>query len=549
MPRLRSSYDYIIVGAGSAGCVLANRLSADPTRTVLLLEAGPKDRNPLFRLPMLMGKLMHSGIYNWHYHTEPEPNLNGRRIYWPRGKVLGGSSTINGMIYVRGNAHDYDRWAQMGLHGWSYAEVLPYFRRSEGHVERRDEFHGRDGLLTVCRARGRNTLFDVFVEAGVQAGHARNDDFNGADQAGVGRYDFTIRRGKRCSTATAFLRPAASRPNLTIATGALTMRVLIEKARAVGVEFAQGSTVHEVRAEREVVLSAGSVNSPQILMLSGIGDSNELKALGVRPVLNLPGVGKDLHDHVDTCLVYECTKPVSLYRDLRVDRMIRSVIQGALFGEGVATTFPYEGGAFMKSRPELLAPDIQAHFMPALEKTANLNWPKLLRRDPTEANHGFTIRVGPVNPESRGSIRLKSADPRERPLIFANYLASEHDRTIMIRAVRLMREVIAQKAFDAYRGAEIAPGPTRQTDAELIGWLRDSSATTLHPVGTCKMGMGDDAVVDADLKVRGLAGLRVADASIMPIICSGNTNAPTIMIAEKAADMMLSAENVTLGNT
>jgi choline dehydrogenase len=540
-----STYDYIVIGAGSAGCVLANRLSADPANAVLLIEAGSRDRNPLFRLPMLMGKLMHSGLYNWHYHTEPEPQLNGRRIYWPRGKVLGGSSTINGMIYVRGNAHDYDRWAQLGLPGWSYAEVLPYFRRSERHAQRRDEFHGLGGELSVCRARGRNELFDVFVAAGIEAGHRRNDDFNGADQEGFGRYDFNIRNGKRCSTATAFLRPVAGRLNLTIKTGALTTRVLIEGGHAVGVEFAKGRALHQVRAAREVILSAGSVNSPQLLMLSGVGDAAELARLGIKPIHHLPGVGKNLHDHVDTCLVYECTKPVTLYRDLRADRIIWSIVQGALFGVGIATTFPYEGGAFMKSRPELLAPDIQAHFMPALEKTANLRWPKLLGREPVENNHGFTIRVGPVNPESRGAIKLRSANPREPPLIHANYLATDYDRMITTKAVKLMREVIAQKAFDPYRGKELAPGPGIESDQEIAAWLKESGGTTLHPVGTCQMGNHDDAVVDNELRVRGIGGLRVADASIMPIICSGNTNAPTIMIGEKAADMILGAQRGT----
>jgi choline dehydrogenase len=540
-------YDYVVVGAGSAGCVLANRLSADPGISVLLLEAGGRDRNPLFRLPMLMGKLMHSGLYNWHYHTEPETHLNGRRIYWPRGKVLGGSSTINGMIYVRGNALDYERWAQMGLHGWSYAEVLPYFRRSERHLERRDAYHGRDGSLAVCRARGRNELFDAFVEAGRQAGYPVNDDFNGAMQEGFGRYDFTIERGKRCSTARAFLRPAARRSNLTIRTGCLTGRVVIEGGRARGVEYAAGGTMRRANATREVVLSAGVINSPQILMLSGVGDPAELHRHGIQVVHALPGVGRNLHDHVDTCLVYECIKPVTLYRDLRADRVLWSIVQGMLFGAGIATTFPYEGGAFMKSRPELAAPDIQAHFMPALEKTANLRWPKLIDRDPAERNHGFTIRVGPVNPESRGEIRLRSADPRDPPLIHANYLASAFDRDITVKAVKMMREVIAQPAFDPYRGNELAPSPAIRTDAEIADWLKDNTATTLHPVGTCKMGPDQrDAVVDAELRVHGVAGLRVADASIMPIICSGNTNAPAIMIGEKAADMIL---NVRRGST
>jgi choline dehydrogenase len=534
-------FDYIVIGAGSAGCVLANRLSADPGHQVLLLEAGGPDRHPLVQLPMLMGRLMHSQIYNWRYDTEPEPELDNRRIYWPRGKALGGTSTINGMIYVRGNRHDYDRWAQMGATGWSYADVLPLFRRSEGHVERRDGFHGDSGELTVCRARGRNPLFDIFVAAGVAAGHRFNDDFNGAEQEGFGRYDFTIRRGRRCSTAKAFLRPALVRPNLTVVTHALTRRIVVENRRAVAVEYRENGTTRRVRAAREIVLAAGAVNSPQLLMLSGIGNADELIAHDIAVVHHLPGVGKNLQDHVDVCLVYAVTQPVTLYRDLRIDRLTAAIVRGALFGEGVATTFPYEGGAFLRSRPGLAAPDIQAHFMPALEKTANLHWPRLFARQAVEENHGVTIRVGPVNPESRGVIALRSADPAAPPRIFANYLATELDKATTIAGVRLMREVMAAKPFDGLRGRELAPGPDIATDAGLRAWLKRAGGTTLHPVGTCKMGIDPMAVVDPELKLHGLDGLRVADASIMPIISSGNTNAPTIMIGEKAAEMILRA--------
>jgi len=534
-------YDYIVIGAGSAGCVIANRLSADPGNRVLLIEAGGRDRHPLVQLPMLMGKLMHSRIYNWQYETEPEPEFGNRRVYWPRGKALGGTSTINGMIYVRGNRHDYDRWAQMGLPGWSYAEVLPYFRRSEGHAERRDAFHGETGELSVCRARSKNPLFDLFVEAGRQAGHAFNDDFNGAEQEGFGRYDFTIRNGKRCSTSKAFLRPILKRPNLTIVTHALTRRIVIENNKAVAVEYTAEGQDRRVRAGREIILSAGAVNSPQILMLSGIGNADELVMHDIQPVHQLPGVGKNLQDHVDVCVVYEVTRPVTLYSDLRIDRLTRSILEGFLLGRGVATTFPYEGGAFLKSRPGLEAPDIQAHFMPALEKTANLHWPKLFGRQKVEENHGITIRVGPVNPESRGAIMLRSAKPEDPPRIYANYLGTDFDKETTIAGVRLMREVMAQKAFVGLVGRELAPGPDVQSDAELRAWLKQAGGTTLHPVGTCKMGTDRMAVVDAELRVHGIDGLRVADASIMPIISSGNTNAPTIMIGEKAADMILRA--------
>jgi choline dehydrogenase len=534
-------YDYIVIGAGSAGCVLANRLSADPKLTVLLIEAGGRDRHPLVQLPMLMGKLMHSRIYNWQYETEPEPELDGRRIYWPRGKALGGSSTINGMIYVRGNRRDYDRWSQLGLPGWSYEEVLPYFLKSESHDERRDDFHGRTGPLTVCRARGKNRLFDMFVEAGRQAGYPVNDDFNGAEQEGFGRYDFTIRNGRRCSTSKAFLRPILDRPNLTVATHALTQRVVLEGRRAVAVDYAVNGENRRARAAREIILAAGAINSPQILMLSGIGDADELATQGIDVVHHLPGVGKNLQDHVDVCLVYEVAKPITLYGDLRADRLTRAILRGFLFGEGVATTFPYEGGAFLKSRRGLESPDIQAHFMPALEKTANLHWPKFFNKSRIEDNHGVTIRVGPVNPESRGEIRLRSAKPEDPPRIFANYLSTEFDKRTTIAGVRMLREVMAQKAFADVLGEELAPGAALSSGAELGEWLKRAGGTTLHPVGTCKMGRDAMAVVDETLCVHGLEGLRVADASIMPIICSGNTNAPTIMIGEKAAAMAIEA--------
>ena len=533
------SYGYIIVGAGSAGCVIANRLSESPDRRVLLIEAGGKDRNVLFRLPMLMGKLFHSGIYNWHYHTEPEEHLNGRSLFWPRGKVLGGTSTINGMIYVRGNRRDYDGWAQRGLPGWSYEEVLPAFLRSEGHIQRNSTYHNAGGELTVCRARGWNPLLDVFCHAGQEAGYPANDDFNGAEQEGVGRYDFTIRNGKRWSASFAFLRPALKRPNLDVLTHALTERVLVKNGRAIGVEVSHNGSSRRIHAENEVILAAGTVNSPQLLLLSGIGPASEIKLHGITPVHDLPGVGKNLQDHVDCVMSWECTKPVALYGNLRADKLAWSMIQGLFWGEGIMTTFPYEAGAFLRSRERLDAPDIQLHFMPALEKTANLNIPNPFRRQRVEANHGFTMRVGPVNPESRGEITLRSADPSDAPRIYGNYLGAELDLQTMIRGIHLTRNIIDQPAFARFRGRELAPGPVMTSDEELGDWLRASAMTTFHPVGTCKMGTDDHAVVDAELTVRGIEGLRVADASIMPVITSGNTNAPAIMIGEKCADLIL----------
>ena len=535
----KRSFDYIVVGAGSAGCVLANRLSADPDRSVLLIEAGGKDRNPLFRVPMLMGRLFHSGIYNWRYHTEPVPGLGGRSLYWPRGKVLGGSSTINGMVYVRGNRHDYDRWAQMGLAGWSYDDVLPAFCRSEGHDHRDGAYHGRAGELTVCRARGTNPLFDAFIEAGRQAGHPVNDDFNGPEQLGFGRYDFTIRRGKRCSTSAAFLRPIRHRPNLTIKTDCLVCRVVVEGHRATGIEIAQRAGARTIRAEREVILCAGTVNSPQLLMLSGIGPGDELKRHGIAVTHELPGVGRNLQDHVDCVIAYACRQPITLHRNLRADKLIGSVIVGMLFGRGIATTFPYEAGAFLKTRPDLLAPDVQVHFMPALENAAKLHLPKPFGKPPLEETHGFSLRVGPLNPESRGWIGLRSADPADAPLIQPNYLQSEADCRTTMAGIRMVRDVIGQPAFAAYRGRELAPGGAVKSDGKLTAWLRANAMTTFHPVGTCRMGTDPMAVVDAKLAVHGITGLMVADASVMPAIVSGNTNAPTVMIGEKAAEFIL----------
>ena len=536
--NLKSKYDYIIVGAGSAGCVIANRLSANPYCSVLLVEAGGHDRNPLFRLPILMGKLFQSGIYNWRYYTDPVPTLNNRSLYWPRGKVLGGSSTINGMLYVRGNQHDYDRWAQNGLPGWSYDDVLPAFRRSESHLQRDDEYHSTDGELTVCRARGSNILNDTFIKAGGEAGHPITDDFNGKNQEGFGRYDFNIKKGKRWSASSAFLHPVSDRPNLTITTDATTLKVNLERNRATGVDLAIGRNKQTVWAAREVIISAGTVNSPQILMLSGIGPVDELSKHGIAVACDLPGVGKNLQDHVDSVLSWECSKPVTLYKDMRADKLAWSIIQGTLFGEGIATTFPYESGAFLKSHADLMAPDIQYHFMPALEKTANLYFPNPFKREAVEANHGFTVRVGPVNPTSRGFITLRSSNPGDAPVIQPNYLSSDFDKKIMISAIRMLRNVVKQPAFDAYRGPELAPGKDIDSDNDLLTWLRETAMTTFHPVGTCKMGIGPDAVVDARLKVHGIEGLRVADASIMPIISSGNTHAPAVMIGEKLVEFI-----------
>ncbi len=534
----KTIHDYIIVGAGSAGCVVANRLTQNPDCTVLLIEAGGPDRNPLVRLPMMMGKLFNSGIYNWSYYTEPVEYLNDRSLFWPRGKVLGGSSTINGMIYIRGNSHDFDRWAQSGLPRWSYENVLKSYMRSENHCQRQDNFHGKDGELAVCRARGSNELFDIFIQAGRQAGYPVNDDFNGEDQEGFGRFDFTIKNGKRCSTATAFLKPIMHRSNLSIMTNTHVNRVVIKKGRATGIEIMHGSNIDVLPVNKEIIICAGTVNSPQILMLSGVGPEDEMQEYGIKVVHPLGGVGKNLQDHVDCVLAYECTKPITLFNALRADRLAWSVINGIVAGKGTATTFPYEAGAFVKSTENLVAPDIQLHFMPALEKTANLHFPALFKSKSKEIDHGFSIRVGPINPDSRGSIKLRSTNPKEQPAIHPNYLASKSDRDKILAGIRIVRDVIGQGCFDDYRGMELSPGSNIRSDDELLLWLRSAAMTTFHPVGTCRMGNDSMAVVDEELRVHGISGLRIADASVMPVITSGNTNAPSIMIGEQLATFM-----------
>lgn len=532
-PDQTDSYDYIVVGAGSAGAVVASRLSEDPAVRVLLLEAGGMDRHPGFRLPLLMGAFIKSGIYNWSYRTEPEPQLAGRRIPWPRGRVIGGTSTLNGMVYIRGVPSDYDGWAQRGLPGWSWEDVLPAFRRSEGHRDRNGALHETAGPLTVARARGANPLTAAFIAAGGEAGYPVNDDFNGEAQEGFGRYDFTIRDGRRCGTARAFVRPALDRPNLTLRTGALTTRLLVSTDRRVeGVAYRHDGTEKRALATREVIVSGGAINSPQLLLLSGIGPAEELSALGITPVLDLPGVGRNLQDHFDCALSYSAKQPVSLYRELRADRIALSLARGLAFGAGPATVFPYEGGAFIRTRPGLADPDIQIHFMHGREDSARVNM--TLSGDPAR-HHGFTFRVSQLRPESRGWLRLRSPDPAEPPMMIANYLATETDIATTIAGLRAMRRVAAQPAFDAFRDREIAPGPEVESDADFLAWLRQTGGTTFHPVGTCAMGTGAEAVVDARLRVHGLTGLRVADASIMPAIVSGNTNAPSIMIGEQAA--------------
>lgn len=531
-------YDFIIVGAGSAGCVLANRLSVDPHNRVLLLEAGGADWNPLLRVPLMTGVLLRNRYANWFYRTEPEPHLNDRRLFWPRGKVLGGSSAINGMVYTRGTRLDYDSWSQMGLPEWSYDAVLPAFKRTESYQRGADEFRGGEGPLPVSRPHTPNPLFDAFVEAGQQAGYPFNPDFNGVRQEGFGRYDFTTRQGERWSAARAFLTPAKARPNLTIQTRARLLRVLVEKGRATGVEVLIGRTRQIIRAAREVILSCGAVNSPAALMHSGIGDADVLRGFGIGVVHDLKGVGKNLQDHLLARVEHACLEPVTLYSTLRGDRAALALLQALFLKTGPAASFPLEGGAFIKSDPALDEPDLQSHFLPGLS-TAALRLPFVKGAKGRYEGHGFFANVYQLRPRSTGEISIRSSDPLAAPVIRPNYLSDPADMRVLREGVKALRRVFAQPAFDRFRGPELAPGPDVVTDNEIERWLKTAADTVFHPVGSCKMGNDPMAVVNQHLKLHGVDGLRVVDASIMPRMPSSNTHAPTMMIAERAADFIL----------
>ncbi|RYF15872.1 MAG: choline dehydrogenase [Comamonadaceae bacterium] len=528
------SADYVIVGGGSAGCVLAARLSEDPAVQVVLLEAGPPDTSILIHCPAGLAVLAKTGQANWGFHTVPQPGLNGRRGYQPRGKVLGGSSSVNAMIYTRGHRADYDAWAAEGNEGWGWDAVLPYFKRAEHNERGADAFHGADGPLNVMDLRSPHRFGPIFVEAARQAGFPVNRDFNGATQEGVGLYQVTHKDGERFSAAKAYLAPNRSRANLRVLTGAQATRVLFEGRRAVGVAYRKGRTEQEVRARREVVLSAGALLSPQLLMLSGVGPAAHLREHGIPVVHDLPGVGRNLHDHVDVVQVIDAPHLTDLFglSWRGAVNAVKGILEWRRQRSGLLTTNFAEAGGFIRSTPEEPLPDLQLHFVIG----------KLLDHGrKTVFGHGYSCHVCLLRPKSRGSLTLASADPADAPRIDPNFLADADDTQRLVRGFKVMRAILSQPALAAHRGRELDASGQARTDAEIEAFVRDHADTIYHPVGTCGMGSGALAVVDAQLRVHGLDGLRVVDASIMPSIVGGNTNAPVIMIGEKAADLLKEA--------
>ncbi len=526
-----AEYDYVIVGAGSAGCVLADRLTEDGRCSALVIEYGGSDRALIIQMPAALAMPMNSKTYNWGYSSEPEPHLGGRRVNCPRGKVIGGSSSINGLVYVRGHPLDFERWVGEGARGWGYADVLPYFRRAESFRGGADAWRGGDGPLATSRGLKHGPLYQAFIEAGRQAGYPVSADLNGERQEGFGWFDMTVKDGVRWSTANAYLRPAMKRTTLTVATRALATRVAFEGRRAVGVHYKRGGRGHLARARREVILCGGPINSPQLLKLSGVGPAAELRHFGIDVVADRPGVGENLQDHLEFYLQVASKRPITLYAHTGLVARGLVGLQWLMRGRGLGATNHFEAGGFIRSRAGVRYPDIQFHFLPM---AVAYDGSSLARE------HGFQAHVGPMRSNSRGWVRLRSPDPAEPPKIQFNYMGHPDDWAEMRACVRLTREIFAQKAFDPYRGREISPGAECVSDEAIDAFVRDKVESAYHPCGTCKMGSPNDplAVVDPETRVIGFEALRVVDSSIMPEITNGNLNAPTIMIGEKAADMI-----------
>jgi choline dehydrogenase len=525
-------FDFIVVGAGSAGCALANRLSENPQHKVLLLEAGPNDKHPMVHMPGGAAEVLKSNKMNWQMYTVPQPALNNRRLYVPRGKLLGGSSSLNGMVYIRGHKWDYDHWSELGNAGWSYNEVLPYFKRSEDNVRGESRYHGVGGGLKVSDAPCEHILYDKFIEAGLELGYSATDDFNGAEQEGFARYQATLRNGKRCSSAAAFLTPAVrARLNLTIVPGAHVTRLILAGNKVTGVEYKEGRKLRQAAVTREVVLAAGAIKSPHILQTSGIGRREDLERAGINVLKDLPGVGYNLQEHLDILVNFTCTKPITMNAAAtQIPLQIKTGLEYFLFNKGIATCNMIEAGGFVKSSPEIAIPDIQLHFIPILMHGLI---------DPIPKQHGMSIHACNLRPQSRGSVLPANADPLASPLVDYDFLDNEADWKVMQRCYEVVRDIAQAKAWGGLMGEPSRPESYLTDEMRIREFLRQVCETVYHPVGTCKMGNDEQAVVDNELRVKGIEGLRVADASIMPTLVGGNTNAPSIMIGEKCADLIL----------
>lgn len=531
MSDFDQEFDYVIVGAGSAGSVLASRLTEDPDTKVLVLEFGGKDNSILIQMPTAFSIPLGMKKYDWGLYSEPEAGLGGRKLHHARGKVIGGSSSINGMVYVRGSAGDYSEWQELGATNWGYADTLPYFQRAEDCIYGADTYRGDSGPLGVSNGNNmKNPLYRAFIEAGAQAGYGKSEDYNGYRQEGFSRMDMTVKNGVRSSTANAYLKPALKRANLKLEMHAFTQRVLFEGRKAIGVEYRRGGRIWRVRARAEVILSASAFNSPKLLMLSGIGPAKHLAEHGIEIVCDLPGVGANLQDHLEVWVQHKCTQKITLNGWLNLAAKGVIGAQWLFLKTGLGASNQFESNGYIRSRAGLQYPDIQYHFLAGA-----------IAYDGSSAvkGHGFQVHLGANKPNSRGTVRLRSSDPEAPPVLAFNYLQDETDKQAFRSALHFTREIFAQPAFDPYRGEELSPGPEVQSDEDIDNWIRDTAATAYHPCGSCRMGTDDYAVVDPECRVRHVEGLRVVDSSVMPSLPSGNINAPTIMIAEKVADHIL----------